>query len=131
MGHNTPGKVKIYCPVCQVKFLFKGDIEPERAVTCTVCGAKLQILTVSGEKATAKRYPQDPEAEIRERVDTFARLRGYTFNEDKELLIEGMLDKYKEYGDFYCPCRFDNIPENVCPCLETRQNAVKKNGQCL
>ena len=135
MGNNDPlSKIKIYCPVCRVKFTVcnKTEIsEPGTSIICTVCGTKLEVLTVSENEATAKRFPQDPETEIRDRVDTFAKLRGYTFNEDKEDLIEGLLAKNQEYGDFYCPCRFDNIPDNICPCLETRQNAVKKEGQCL
>ena len=35
------------------------------------------------------------------------------------------------HGDFFCPCKFDNIPENICPCLETRSNRVIKEGMCF
>ena len=58
-------------------------------------------------------------------------MKGYIFDENKEDIMEGLLEKWRLFGDFYCPCRFDNIPENICPCLETRQNAVKKEGSCL
>jgi len=123
-------KYKIYCEVCRVPFIHHGELEPGAAVICTVCGAKLKIVKLQPE-VTACRYPQDPELEIREQVENFARLRGYFFNEEKESIIEGLLGKYRKFGDFYCPCRYDNIPENICPCLETRLNQVRKEGRCL
>ncbi|MFW5971240.1 MAG: ferredoxin-thioredoxin reductase catalytic domain-containing protein, partial [Desulfovermiculus sp.] len=99
-------------------------------VTCSICAARLEIIEVSPEIKT-RRYPQDPESEIRERVDTYAEMKGYVFNEDKELVLEGLLQKYEAYGDFYCPCRLENIPENVCPCLDTRKGEVRREGVCL
>lgn len=123
-------KHKIYCEVCRVSFIHKGELETGQVVVCTVCGAELQVEAIEPE-IKAPRLVQDPETEILNRADNFARLRGYTFNEDKELVIEGLVGKHSMYGDFYCPCRFDNIPENVCPCLETRMNEVRKLGHCF
>lgn len=122
-------KHKIYCEVCRVSFIFKGDLEKGQVVICTVCGAELEIMALP-PAVEAIRLRQDPETEIRNRSENYARLRGYTFNEDKELVIDGLIGKEKLYGDFYCPCRFENIPENVCPCLETRMNEVRKMGHC-
>ena len=122
-------KHKIYCEVCKVSFLFREEPELGKVVICSVCGAELEIQALDPD-IKAARFQQDPEKEIRNRVENFGRLRGYVFNEDKELVIEGMLDKNKLYGDFYCPCRFENIPEHVCPCLPTRQNEVRKLGHC-
>jgi len=122
-------KNKIYCEVCLLSFIHKGEIETGQVVTCTICGAELEIKSVEPE-ITADRLAQDPETEIRNRSENFARLRGYTFNEDKELVIEGLIEKNRLFGDFYCPCRFENIPENVCPCLQTRMNEVRKLGHC-
>lgn len=122
-------KHKIYCEVCRIPFLFSGEVEPGQVVVCTICGAELEITAVEAE-VTAARFKQDPETEIRNRSENFARLRGYTFNEDKELVVEGLIDKNEMYGDFYCPCKFDNTPENICPCLETRMNEVRKVGHC-
>jgi len=122
-------KHKIYCEVCRISFVYRDKLEKGKVVVCTVCGAELEINAVEPEVA-ASRYPQDPETEIRNRSENFARLRGYTFNEDKELVLEGLVDKNKRYGDFYCPCRFENIPEHICPCLPTRSNEVRKLGHC-
>lgn len=121
---------RVFCPVCLVSFIIKDPLKEKDTVLCPICGAKLEITAVSPE-ITARRFPQEPEAEIRERVENFARLRGYVFNEDKDSVIEGLLQKNKAYGDFFCPCKFDNIPENICPCLETRSNRVIKEGMCF
>ena len=122
-------KHKIYCNVCRVSFIYNGELEKGQVVICTVCGAELKISAVEPE-VEAVRLSTDPETEIRKRSENFARLRGYTFNEDKELVLDGLVGKNKLYGDFYCPCRFENISENVCPCLETRMNEVRKTGHC-
>ncbi|MBW6463683.1 MAG: ferredoxin-thioredoxin reductase catalytic domain-containing protein [Dethiobacteria bacterium] len=122
-------KHKVYCEVCMVPFIYHGEVGKGQVVICTVCGAELEITDIEPE-VKASRFAQDPETEIRNRVENYARLRNYTFNEDKEMVIEGLIGKNNLYGDFYCPCRFENIPENVCPCLETRMNEVKKMGHC-
>lgn len=121
---------KIFCPVCQVAFIVKGPLAENEPVLCPVCGAILEITAISPE-IMVRKLPQEPEVEIRERVDNFARLKGYVFNEDKELVMEGLLQKKEKYGDFFCPCKFDNVPENICPCLETRRGRVQKEGMCF
>jgi len=123
-------KNKIYCPVCRVYFVFKDILEPGAEVICQVCGARLEVTEVTPQ-ISARKTRQEPEKEIYDRVETYAFLKGYVFNENKEVVMEGLLEKKNQYGDFYCPCRFDNVPENICPCLETRQNAVRKEGSCL
>ena len=122
-------KSKVFCEVCRASFVYQGDLSPGAHVVCTICGAELEIKETEPE-INASRLSQDPETEIRNRVENYARLRNYTFNEDKELVLEGLVEKNRLFGDFYCPCRFDAIPENVCPCLETRMNEVRKNGRC-
>lgn len=120
---------KIYCPVCRVHFVSKEPLEPGKEVICLVCGARLEIFKTEPE-ISSRKVPQEPKEEIYDRVDTFARLRGYVFDENKEEIMAGLLEKKEKFDDFYCPCRFDNIPENVCPCLATRMNEVRKLGHC-
>jgi hypothetical protein len=122
-------KHKIYCEVCMVSFIYRDEIEKGKVVVCTVCGAELAVTETEPE-VKATRFAQDSETEIRNRAENYARLRDYTFNEDKEMVLEGLVGKNKLYGDFYCPCRFENTPENVCPCLETRMGEVRKAGHC-
>jgi hypothetical protein len=123
-------KNNIFCPVCSVNFIYREEVKNGDQLICPICGARLEITAVSPAIMT-RRFPQEPETEIRERIETYARLKGYVFNEDKELVLEGMLQKHRQYGDFYCPCRFDNVPENVCPCLDTRKGEVRREGKCL
>lgn len=122
-------KNKIFCPVCQVPFIMKEQPVENGAVLCPVCGAKLEITAISPD-IIVRKLPQEPKVEISERVDNFARLKGYVFSEDKELVMEGLLEKKERYGDFFCPCKIENIPENICPCLETRRGRVLKEGMC-
>ncbi len=98
-------------------------------IACTICGARLELTALEPEPA-ARRYAREPAEEIRDRVETFARLRGYALSEEKESLLEGLVEKNRRFGDFYCPCRFAHEPGFVCPCLETRQNYVRKEGGC-
>jgi ferredoxin-thioredoxin reductase catalytic subunit len=72
-------------------------------------------ITALDPEVKVRKFPQSPIDEITERVDNFARLRSYVFNEEKQLFLDGLLAKKERFGDFYCPCRFDNIPENICP----------------
>ena len=123
-------KNKIYCPVCRVHFVSKDLLEQGTEVICPVCGARLEITEVKPQ-VSARKASQEPEEEIYDRVETYAHLKGYVFDENKEDIMAGLLEKKRRFGDFYCPCRFDNIPENICPCLETRRNAVQKEGSCL
>lgn len=123
-------KRKIPCEVCRAGFMYEGEPAEGMSITCTVCGARLEVVTTHPAVET-RRYVQAPEAEIRERAENFARLRGYRFDEMKEPILKGLLTNHRRFGDFYCPCRFDNIPEHICPCLETRLGEVRKAGRCL
>ena len=120
---------RVYCPVCQAHFVPRGLVEKGAILTCSVCGALVEVLEVSPEIKSRKAI-QEPLEEITQRVEAFARLRGYEFNENRGLVMEGLMEKWKAHGDFYCPCRFDNVPENLCPCREARMNWVQKEGQC-
>lgn len=121
---------KVLCPVCLVPFIIKNPPADNAAVLCPVCGAKLEI-TATVPEIMVRKFPQEPQVEISERVDNFAGLKGYVFSEDKELVMEGLLQKKEKYGDFFCPCKIENIPENICPCLETRRGRVLKEGMCF
>jgi ferredoxin-thioredoxin reductase catalytic subunit len=98
-------------------------------VTCRVCGTKNQITYSQGEYVVGGVL-SDRELELRERIEEFARLRNYTFSDLKEPVIQALLEKRKEYGDFYCPCKAETVLENVCPCQETREGDVELNGKC-
>lgn len=130
MNDKVSGKRKILCPVCLVAFPPKDEVGPGDTLVCPVCGAMLEVTAVGSEVIDARRLSQPPDREIRDRTEAFARLRGFRFNEDKESIIDGLIGKHERYGDFFCPCKFDNLTENICPCLETRSGYVLKEGHC-
>lgn len=126
----SPGTTeRVYCPVCLAKFKLPPRSKAGAMVVCPICGQKLR-LAKTPEGWTGERPEKGTEKEIRERAEEFARLRGYVFNDIKEDLIEGLLGKYKRFGDFYCPCRMIHEPEFQCPCKPTRGGDVEKNGRC-
>ena len=120
---------RIYCPVCQAKFKFVDGWKAGSIVICPVCGQKLRLV-MSPEGWIGERPEKGSEKEIRERAEEYARLRGYSFNDMKEDVIEGLIGKNKRFGDFYCPCRMLHAPEYQCPCQPTRAGDVDKNGKC-
>jgi len=121
--------VRVFCPVCQAKFRFSPGWKEGDIVICPICGQKLK-LERSGEEWVGSRPEKGTEKEIRERADEYARLKGYVFNDMKEELIEGLLAKNRRFGDFYCPCRMEHVPEFMCPCKPTRGGDVDRNGKC-
>ncbi len=121
---------ELHCPVCRVTFRFRGPVEPGDPVTCPVCGAALEAFENAPGEFALRRPAMEPSREIAARVDTFARLRGYVFDEVKADLLDGLVAKQARFGDFYCPCRFQHLPEFVCPCLETRTGSVERDGRC-
>ncbi|HSV32093.1 MAG TPA: ferredoxin-thioredoxin reductase catalytic domain-containing protein [Atribacteraceae bacterium] len=121
---------KILCPVCEVSFLIKEEKAAGKPTICPVCGAILIMKESQGNWFLSRPAGMEPATEIRQRMDNFARLRGYHFNDMKDPLVEGLLKKRERFGDFYCPCKIDNIQENVCPCLETRMGSVERDGRC-
>lgn len=122
-------QVRVYCPVCQAKFRFDPGWKEGDIVVCPICGQKLK-LRLSGKEWVGDRPEKGAEKEIRDRVDEYARLKGYVFNDMKEELLEGLLAKNKRFGDFYCPCRMEHVPEFMCPCKPTRGGDVERNGKC-
>ena len=121
--------VRVYCPVCQAKFKFAPGWKEGDVVICPICGQKLRLKR-SGSEWTGERPEKGTEKEIRERVDEYARLKVYVFNDMKEELVQGLLAKKRRFGDFYCPCRMEHVPEFMCPCKPTRGGDVERNGKC-
>jgi len=123
------GEARVYCPVCQARFKFAPGWKEGDEVICPICGQKL-TLRLTGSEWIGERPEKGAETEIRERVDEYARLKGYVFNDMKEELLEGLIAKNRRFGDFYCPCRMEHVPEFMCPCKPTRGGDVERSGKC-
>ena len=121
---------RVYCPVCSVRFVPEEvELSEGAEVVCPVCGQRL-VVRRAGDGWTGERKDEHADGEIRDRVDQFARIRGYVFNEMKEEIIEGLLAKRDRFGEFYCPCRLEHNPEYQCPCRPTRGGDVERRGRC-
>lgn len=126
---SDPGPQRAYCPVCQAMFRLPEGKGMGDSVVCPVCGQRLTVVR-GPEGLVGERPDKGTEAEIRERVDEYARLKGYTFNEMKEEVVQGLLGKQRRFGDFYCPCRMHHTPDFQCPCKPTRGGDVERDGKC-
>lgn len=119
----------VHCPVCVTRFKFESGWGEGSVVTCPICGQKLRLVK-GPDGWLGERVDKGTEQEIRSRAEEFARLRGYRFNDMKEEIMEGLLGKLRRFGDFYCPCRMQHVPEFQCPCRPTRGGDVDRNGKC-
>jgi len=126
---SEPKQERVYCPVCLARFRFAPGWKAGSVVICPICGQKL-VLRQTPEGWVGDRPEKGTEREIRERVEEYARLKGYVFNDMKEEVLEGLLGKQKRFGDFYCPCRMQHVPEYQCPCKPTRGGDVDRDGKC-
>lgn len=126
----TPsGEGRVFCPVCSVRFPPPKGVGDGEEVMCPVCGQKL-LIRASADGWTGDRVGKYSDQEILDRIDAFARIRGYVFNEMKAEIIEGLIDKRRKFGDFYCPCRLRHDGEHQCPCRPTRGGDVERDGRC-
>ncbi|MFY9115202.1 MAG: ferredoxin-thioredoxin reductase catalytic domain-containing protein [Dethiobacteria bacterium] len=123
-------KSEVFCPVCEEEIKFKDGVpEDGTLINCAACGSRLEVKE-QDSRINVERLSQPREEEIRGRIDVFARLQGFKLSERKEKIIAGLIRKYEKFGDFYCPCRLENITDNICPCKETRMNILTKDGGC-
>lgn len=38
-------------------------------------------------------------------------------------IAKGLDAKHHKFGEFYCPCNFENTEDNICPCKSFREGA--------
>lgn len=67
---------RVFCPVCLARFHLPGGKGEGDLVVCPICGQKL-LVRGAPEGLVGDRPEAGTEAEIRERVDEYARLKGY------------------------------------------------------
>jgi len=78
-----------------------------------------------------------PEELIKE-YEAYAEKNGFKLNPDREVverIVKGLLEREKESGSKFCPCRrvTENEEENkkiICPCAY-HKDEIEKFGHCL
>ena len=76
--------------------------------------------------------------EIIKKYEIYARENGFRLNPNREVverIVKGLLEREKEFGVRYCPCRriTGNKEEDkkmICPCI-FHQKEIEKFGHCL
>jgi ferredoxin-thioredoxin reductase catalytic chain len=67
-----------------------------------------------------------------EEIEQIAKQRGWCLNSDSSLLenvLKALNMKQEKFGEYYCPCRIQRIPENICPC-KWASDEIAKVGHC-
>ncbi len=64
-------------------------------------------------------------------VSAFAAEKGYVLSPAKDAILGDMVNMYKKYGDFYCPCQIDNNEDTICVCSAVRGGMVDADGACF
>jgi ferredoxin-thioredoxin reductase catalytic subunit len=121
---------RVFCPVCSVRFVPEGvALSDGSEMICPICGQRL-IARRTDDGWNGERKGEHSDEEIKDRIQEFASIRGYAFNEMKEEIVEGLLGKRDRFGEFYCPCRLEHNPDYQCPCKPTRGGDVERRGRC-
>ena len=69
---------------------------------------------------------------ILKRAQEFAEKNSIELNPNVDVVntvLHGLIRKQTKHGKLYCPCRLQNIKENICPC-EACVEDVRARGEC-
>lgn len=61
-----------------------------------------------------------------------AEQNGWKLNPDLKVvenIIKAENNLHQKFGEYYCPCRLQKIPDNICPCRHAQQE-IEKDGKC-
>jgi len=123
------GKCLEICGFCALK-IEEGKAVPdnERCISCGMCAGHCPVDAIS----VAETKEEEKSGLIKNWADTYARKNSFRLNPREnivDLVIRGLLKKEEKTGKRYCPCRIQNLPENICPCVY-HKDEIKKDGEC-
>lgn len=64
-------------------------------------------------------------------VTTFASEKGYTLSTAKDNIVGDLVNMYRRFGDFYCPCQIENAEDTICVCSAVKKGMVDEEGACF
>lgn len=65
-------------------------------------------------------------------VESVAKQRNLFIQPDEKrynAIILSLVKNKAKYGEYYCPCRINRTPENVCPCKKMESD-ILESGKC-
>ena len=106
----------------------KAIAENEKCISCGMCVSHCPVEAIivkeSGKYGKHKL--------IKNWAEEYAKTNGFRANPDDKVInvvIEGLIANQEKLGKRYCPCRIQNIQENICPCVY-HKNEIEKDGEC-
>lgn len=88
-----------------------------------------QIETDSGN-ASPEPAAKDL-AELRARVKAFCERAGYQLSPQADNMLRDIVHMKELFGDYYCSCQTQRLPETVCVCEAVRNGLVDIMGSCF
>lgn len=105
----------------------KAISDDEKCISCGMCVSHCPVDAISVGKVEKERSDL-----IKNWAETYAKANGFKLNPEEkvvDMVVNGLIMKEEKFGKKYCPCRLENVPENVCPCVY-HKDEVEKDGQC-
>jgi len=106
----------------------KAVSDNEKCISCGMCISHCPVNAIIVEKIEKEEKHKLIKMWVRE----YARINGFRANPDEKIqdaIIGGLLAKEEKFGARYCPCRIQNIQENICPCAY-HKDEIEKDGAC-
>lgn len=61
-----------------------------------------------------------------------AKTKGWKLNPNfrvVQAILKSQNKFHEKEGEYYCPCKKEHVPENICPCVNS-QNEIDADGHC-
>ena len=69
--------------------------------------------------------------QLRQRVTAFCTEAGYQLSPQADAILRDIVNMKQQFGDYYCSCQPQRLPETVCVCQPVRNGLVKLMGSCF
>ncbi|MBI4296723.1 MAG: hypothetical protein HY667_06370 [Chloroflexi bacterium] len=69
--------------------------------------------------------------ELRERVRAFCDKAGYELSPQADNILGDIVHMKELFGDYYCSCQTQRLPETVCVCQPVRNGLVDMMESCF